>query len=303
MSGSSSRPVASASTSSPWPASWRPRGRGRGTHHRAPAPRALARLRRGAARGHFAPLARLQGDFFCAPSPVARTDRPCTAGPRTASGTSALRRRHPPRRPGPARMGATVLKELRVEDDSPFVYQRHLSWAARAASGRQPRQPVAPHGRPHPHLAQARLGNARHGAGDRSRPRPLRAPLPRPVRGPRAFPGSTAPLTCPAIPWNPRHEDFVMGLEAPGHRLGWTAVTRPGQGDLYLSLRDARRLPMTMLWHSNGGRDYPPGRAGISTAWASRRAQRPHAGPVHRADLAGSGTLALSRDRIAESAT
>ena len=37
-----------------------------------------------------------------------------------------------------------------------------------------------------------------------------------------------------------------------------SAVTRPARGDLYLSLRNPRALPMTMLWHSNGGRDYAP---------------------------------------------
>ena len=51
---------------------------------------------------------------------------------------------------------------------------------------------------------------------------------------------------------------YRVGIEAQGHRLGWTTVTRPEEGDLFLSLRNARRLPMTMLWHSNGGRDYAP---------------------------------------------
>jgi hypothetical protein len=47
-------------------------------------------------------------------------------------------------------------------------------------------------------------------------------------------------------------------VEAAGSTLGWTAVARPAQGDLFLSLRNPRALPMTMLWHSNGGRDYAP---------------------------------------------
>lgn len=49
---------------------------------------------------------------------------------------------------------------------------------------------------------------------------------------PRAFPSldGTADLTC--YPWTPRHEEFAVGLEARGHRLGWTAVTRPEEGDL-----------------------------------------------------------------------
>jgi hypothetical protein len=59
-------------------------------------------------------------------------------------------------------------------------------------------------------------------------------------------------------PWGPAHEDFVAGVEDPASRLGWTAVVRPDEGDLFLSLRNARTLPLTMLWHSNGGRDYAP---------------------------------------------
>jgi hypothetical protein len=35
-------------------------------------------------------------------------------------------------------------------------------------------------------------------------------------------------------------------------------VVRPAEGDLFLSLKNARALPLTMLWHSNGGRDYAP---------------------------------------------
>jgi hypothetical protein len=57
------------------------------------------------------------------------------------------------------------------------------------------------------------------------------------------------------------HEDFVIGVEAHGHAFGWTAVARR-QGDLFLSLRRADRLPLTMFWHSNGGRHYAP--------WSSR---------------------------------
>ncbi len=73
-----------------------------------------------------------------------------------------------------------------------------------------------------------------------------------------AFPGIGGDVDLTRYPWFPNHEDFIAGLEAPGHELGWTAVTRPVEGDLFLSLRSASALPMTMLWHSNGGRDYPP---------------------------------------------
>ena len=75
----------------------------------------------------------------------------------------------------------------------------------------------------------------------------------------RKFPradGSEADLT--RYPLGERHEDFAVGVEAPGRAFGWTTVARNEERDLYLSLRNAARLPMTMLWFSNGGRDYAP---------------------------------------------
>jgi len=52
------------------------------------------------------------------------------------------------------------------------------------------------------------------------------------------------------------HEDFVTLVEAPGRRLGWTAVTR--RDDIVFILKDPAVLPVTMLWYSNGGRDHSP---------------------------------------------
>jgi hypothetical protein len=74
-----------------------------------------------------------------------------------------------------------------------------------------------------------------------------------------AFPGETGgPVNLCRYPWGPAHEDFVTGVEEPSSRLGWTAVVRPTEGDLILSLKNGRALPLTMLWHSNGGRDHAP---------------------------------------------
>ena len=156
-------------------------------------------------------------------------------------------------------MGATVIKELSLSDNHPFVYQRHLFIGGSGAL------PVSNHamvsvpngaklsfsrkrwwetlgeplettrGRSPPRLSQARRGCGRIPRGGR-------------------WHGEL----CIAIPWGERHEDFVSGIEDPGSALGWTAVVRPTEGDLFLSLRNPRSLPMTMLWHSNGGRDYAP---------------------------------------------
>jgi hypothetical protein len=154
--------------------------------------------------------------------------------------------------------GSTVVKELSVADGHPFVYQRHLFIGGRGAL------PVANH-------AMIALPNGATLSFSRKRwwetlAEPLettrgRSCLAYPKRAEDAaeFPaadGGTVNLH--RYPWGDRHEDFVTGVEDPAARLGWTAVVRQGEGDLVLSLKNARALPMTMLWHSNGGRDYAP---------------------------------------------
>lgn len=65
--------------------------------------------------------------------------------------------------------------------------------------------------------------------------------------------------------WNPGTypaghvvEDFCTLVEARGATLGWTCVMRNGEDDMVLVLKDAQVLPITMLWISNGARDFPP---------------------------------------------
>ena len=154
--------------------------------------------------------------------------------------------------------GATLVKELSLADDHPFVYQRHLFIGGTGAL------PVANH-------AMISVPNGAKLSFSRKRwwetlPEPLETTrgrsclaYPRRAEDAAEFPaadGSTVNLH--RYPWGERHEDFVAGIEDPASRLGWTAVVRPTEGDLILTLRNARALPMTMLWHSNGGRDYAP---------------------------------------------
>jgi hypothetical protein len=76
---------------------------------------------------------------------------------------------------------------------------------------------------------------------------------------PSRFPlaaGGEADIT--RYPFATRHEDFVAGVEAEGSSLGWTTVARGKESDIFISLRNPARLPMTQLWFSNGGRDYAP---------------------------------------------
>jgi hypothetical protein len=170
-----------------------------------------------------------------------------------------------PSRPGTLRsvlegavQGATVVKELSLEDDHPFVYQRHLFIGGTGAL------PVANHAMISlPHGGKLSFSRKRWWE---SLAEPLestrgrsRLAYPRRSEDAAEFPaadGSTINLH--RYPWGEAHEDFVAGIEDPASRLGWTAVVRPEEGDLFLSLRNPLHLPMTMLWHSNGGRDYAP---------------------------------------------
>lgn len=53
-------------------------------------------------------------------------------------------------------------------------------------------------------------------------------------------------------------EDFVALVEAEESELGWTAVIREAFDDIVFVLKDPSVLPLTMLWHSNGGREDAP---------------------------------------------
>lgn len=53
-------------------------------------------------------------------------------------------------------------------------------------------------------------------------------------------------------------EDFVILVEDRNRRLGWTVLMREAEDDMLVVLKDARQLPVTMMWISNGGRDFAP---------------------------------------------
>ncbi|TPI08507.1 hypothetical protein FJW06_28500 [Mesorhizobium sp. B4-1-3] len=55
-----------------------------------------------------------------------------------------------------------------------------------------------------------------------------------------------------------RREDFITLVEADHGGPGWTAIARRAERDLVLVLKNPAELPVTMLWFSNGGRDYAP---------------------------------------------
>ncbi len=154
--------------------------------------------------------------------------------------------------------GATVVKELSVEGGHPFLYQRHIFIGGHGTL------PVSNHAMVHvPNGAKLSFSRKRWWETlaeplETTRGRSVLA-YPRRAEDAAEFPGAEgSPVNLHRYPWGPAHEDFVAGVEDPASRLGWTAVVRPTEGDLFLSLKNAQALPMTMLWQSNGGRDYAP---------------------------------------------
>lgn len=198
-------------------------------------------------------LGRMQGDFFCAPFGI-EGEAPLHGWPANASWEVVeVGESHIAARLTEEAQGASVTKRLELRNGEPFLYASH------AFEGGAGTVPVANH------ACLSVPEGARITASPRTWRTPPAAPEPDPSRGRSAlsypatgpmdaFPGAEGPVDLTRYPWGPAHEDFVLGLEEPG--FGWCAVARPG--DLYLSLRDAKALPMTMLWHSNGGRNYAP---------------------------------------------
>lgn len=207
----------------------------------------------------LAPVERhLSGDFFCAPfgandldgapihgwsanSPWALLDR--------GAGSLAFRLERPV-------MGARIEKTLRLAPDAPLLYQRH------EIAGGEGGLTVAHH----PMLRMAEGGRI-----DVSPKRFAMTPeLPLvPGRNRLACADETRDLahvltsrgdTCDLhrFPPGERNEDFITLVEADDSPLGWTAVIREAEDDIVFVLKNPAQLPVTMLWISNGGRDFPP---------------------------------------------
>ena len=157
-------------------------------------------------------------------------------------------------------MGARLVKELVLRDSHPFLYQLHRF------KGGTGRISVAHH------TMFAFPGGAEIAMSPKSRIfSPETALEPDPARGRSflAYPaesreglrfpmkdGRMADLS--RYPIAGGHEDLLQMIDAPGVPLGWVAAARAEERDLGLILKDPRLLPLTVLWYSNGGRDYAP---------------------------------------------
>jgi hypothetical protein len=248
-------------------------------------------------------MATLGGDFFCSPFAASEGGSPLHGWPANAPW-------HVVQRDGGRLQavlsqpcfGAVLVKDLTVEDGHPFVYQRHVFVGGRGrASFANHANITLPGGGLIRTSRKTTWETPR--SPQESDPARGRSALVYPAQAadPTRFPGQDGPVDLTRYPWRTRHEDFVVGIEAPETPLGWTAVTRIGQGDLYIALRNPRQSPMTMLWHSDGGRDFAPwsGRH-IHCLGVEEGAADHMLGLSSEADLAGPGALALAPDGLAD---
>lgn len=157
-------------------------------------------------------------------------------------------------------LDATVDKVLTLRDGHPFLYQEHVF------TGGSGELPVAHHP-----MTSMKAGGRVAFSPKRLAMTPKASLEPDPARGryvlaypaeatnlqkfPRAD-GETYDLT--RYPADGAAEDFVILVEDEHPGPGWTAVARQAEADLFIVLKNPAELPVTMLWISNGGRDYAP---------------------------------------------
>lgn len=211
-------------------------------------------------------LARLSGDFLCAP--FSRSDieeAPGHGWPANSPWSVTGSGRTPDGWRAELRldrtvMGAVVEKTLTLRDGHPFLYQEHrflggsgdlpashhvmgimadggkLAFSPKRF-GETPEQPLEPD----PSRGRYMLAYPAH-AADITR-----------------FPLAAGGVTDLSV-YRPddRREDFVVLVEAEHAGPGWTALARRKERDMLLVLKRTSDLPVTMLWFSNGGRDYTP---------------------------------------------
>ncbi len=202
---------------------------------------------------------RLAGDFLCAPFGTSAglpihgwpANSPWDVEEITQTGVGAVARLSLQR---PVQ-GARLTKVLELSAHDPLVYQTHVltGGADGLTLAHHPMLRMA--GAAWMSYSPKRLAIAPEAA-----PEPGRSWLAYPSRGTdlAAFPGQAGPVDLTSYPQARGHEDFVTLIEAAGATLGWTVVIREAEDDMVLFLKDPAVLPVTMLWFSNGGRDYSP---------------------------------------------
>lgn len=234
---------------------------------------------------------KLAGDFFCAPFGASDVE-PSPAHGWTANSRWSLVEQSDQSvrlKLDRAVMGAEIEKCLRPAVNAPLLYQTHL---VKGGSGGLT---VAHH--PMVRLATQGKFSCSPKRAVMTDPVPLEADRHRLGLGVRtddlrSVPGADgAPVDLSRLPIGHAHEDFVTLVEAADSAVGWSAVLRQTEEDVVFFLKDPRVLPVTMLWHSNAGRDYAP--------WNGR-----HSGVLGVEDGCAAGSLghaaALTCNRLSD---
>jgi hypothetical protein len=205
----------------------------------------------------------LRGDFFCAPFGASDL----IAGETRVHGLPANGTWQLSQTTGNALdavldgtvLGATVTKHVEVRPGQSIVYQRHTLAGGSGAI------PIGYHAMLRAdtplQLAFAPWTMALTPPEPVEVPplgRPLLAPNQtiRDLRRAKRADGGTADLAI--YPTADGYESLWMVVAEPMQPFAWTAATAADQGWVWFSLKNQRVLPETLLWLSNGGRDYPP---------------------------------------------
>lgn len=203
-------------------------------------------------------LKRLSGDFFCAPFGASDLeDGPAhglSANSRWMlewqSAKDAMFRLERPV------MGATLRKKIRLCERAPVLYQTHWLEGGEGGVTCAHHPMIRLSGKGRFFASPKRKAITPEQALDSGR---NKLACPGESASIFAFPARSGPdVDLSQLPIGETHEDFVTLIEAEPSSIGWSAILREEEGDIVFFLKDSSVLPVTMLWHSNGGRDYWP---------------------------------------------
>ena len=156
--------------------------------------------------------------------------------------------------------GARLAKIITLLPGHPMVYQRHVFKGGNGAL------PVAHHAMIHvPGGAELSFSTKAFGLT----PNDAVEPDPRRGRSLLAYPQRFETLSdilladghranASRYPFASGHEDITVQVEAPNKDFAWSAAVAPKDGFVFFGLKNPQELPETILWMSNGGRNYEP---------------------------------------------
>jgi hypothetical protein len=209
-------------------------------------------------------LQNLRGDFFCAPFGASditpEETRPHGATANAAWKVISSQPNFLQLELIPSIMGSRVTKNVFVQPDQSIIYQEHIF---RGGSGSIP---IGHHAMLHT-TTPLLLGFSRFiWAGT-----PPTPPEPDPALGrsklkyPQEFSSLAAVqsssgevLDLQNYPVLEQSEEILMLCADPKLDFAWSAATNQAEGWVWFALKDPKVLASTVLWLSNGGRDYPP---------------------------------------------